>query len=267
VFPGEERQLGLLRRWLASLLPDCPARDDVAGVATELGANAIKHTASGQGGRFAIEITWYGPVVRVAVADSGAPGGPRLVDDPDSEHGRGLLVVCGLSVRTGVCGDDRGRLVWADIPWADPGPPVAQDPYEAAIRDDEASLASRFDGIPAWFGRSTLQWWALAGHRGLVSAPTAQELATALGELAALAAQPPPASAGVADAGAPVRRETNRDQRPGLPAATSPSRRRDHPPDSSDAAGRPASSGYPANRDVGMRPRRSRFVGPVTACP
>src|SRR5216683_2605664 len=45
VFPGEERQLGLLRRWLESLLPACPARDDVACVATELGTNAIVHTA------------------------------------------------------------------------------------------------------------------------------------------------------------------------------------------------------------------------------
>src|SRR5713226_6853778 len=41
VFPGEERQLGMLRRWLAELLPDCPSRDDVASGATELGSNAI----------------------------------------------------------------------------------------------------------------------------------------------------------------------------------------------------------------------------------
>src|ERR1022692_2969715 len=39
VFPGEERQLGVLRRWLELLLPECPARSDVAYVATELGAN------------------------------------------------------------------------------------------------------------------------------------------------------------------------------------------------------------------------------------
>jgi len=42
VFPGEERQLGVLRRWLESLLPDCPARGDVACVATELGTNAVR---------------------------------------------------------------------------------------------------------------------------------------------------------------------------------------------------------------------------------
>ena len=131
VFPGDERQLGVLRRWLASLLPDRPARGDVACVATELGANAVRHTASGLGGGwFAVQITWHTPVVRVAVADGGAPAGPRIIDDPAGEYGRGLLVVAGLSTRTGVCGDHRGRLVWADVPWgaraplSPPHPPI-----------------------------------------------------------------------------------------------------------------------------------------------
>jgi Bacteriocin-protection, YdeI or OmpD-Associated len=99
--------------------PDCPARDDVASVATELGSNAIRHTASGRGGWFVVEVAWFRPVVRVAVTDDGAAAGPRVIDDPAGEHGRGLLVVAGLSVRTGVVGDHRGRLVWADVPWDD----------------------------------------------------------------------------------------------------------------------------------------------------
>jgi hypothetical protein len=180
IFPGEERQLGLLRRWLASLLPDCPARDDVTSVATELGCNAIVHTRSGQGGQFTVEVTWYGAVVQVAVTDSGAATGPVEIDDPGGEHGRGLVVVRGLSVRSGVSGDQRGRLVWAHIAWDDPSPaacPPSQDPYQAAVRDGEAALARRFAGVPAWFGRSTLAWWAVAGPQGLVSAPTARELA------------------------------------------------------------------------------------------
>ncbi|HUZ56748.1 MAG TPA: ATP-binding protein, partial [Streptosporangiaceae bacterium] len=185
-FPGEERQLGLLRRWIALLLPECPARDDVACVATELGTNAIRHTASGQGGWFITEITWYCVVVRVAVADCGAPTGPVLVDDPAAEHGRGLVVVRGLSARTGVVGDARGRLVWADVPWDGAGavsPVPVPDPYEAAIRDGQAGLARRFGGVQAWFGRSTLQWWALAGRSGLVTAPTVRELASKLARL------------------------------------------------------------------------------------
>lgn len=173
----------MLRRWLASLLPECPARDDVAVVATELGSNAIRHSASGRGGWFAVEITWHGPVLRLAVADCGGPAEPQVIDDPAGEHGRGLLLVRGLSSRTGVCGDRRGRLVWADVPWGDAGaaePASPQGPYEAAIRDASDALTSRFAGAVIWFGLSTLQWWALA-QDGLVTAPTEHELASLLG--------------------------------------------------------------------------------------
>ncbi len=182
MFPGEERQLAALRRWLAELLPACAARDDVVSVAAELGSNAVKHTLSGRGNWFAAEITWHPQAVRVAVADCGGPSEPRVIDDPAAEHGRGLLVVRGLSVRTGVTGDHRGRLLWADILWGDGGavaPASSQDRYEAAIRDGQAGLATRFAGVPAWFGRSTLHWWALAGGE-LVTAPSAAELADQL---------------------------------------------------------------------------------------
>ena len=124
VFRGEERQLGTMRRWLASLLPAVPARDDVILVATELASNAICHTASGRGGRFTVEITWWQSVVRVGVTDCGGPEQPQVVDDPASERGRGLLLVTGLSLRTGACGNHQGRLVWADVRWDGP-PPAA----------------------------------------------------------------------------------------------------------------------------------------------
>jgi Histidine kinase-like ATPase domain len=180
LFPGEARQLGVVRRWVESLLPGCPARDDVACVVTELGANAVMHTASGRGGWFAVEIAWYPPsAVRVAVTDDGAADGPRLVDDPAAEHGRGLRVVAALSVRTGACGDQRGRMVWADVPWGEAaGAELASPPagFEAAISAGETELAGRFAGVPAWFGRFTLRWWALAGGE-LVTAASPGELA------------------------------------------------------------------------------------------
>ncbi len=186
VFPGDRRQLGELRRWLAELLPRCNARDEVVSVAVELGTNAVKFTSSGRGGRFTVEISWRGETVRVAVADGGAPTEPRVIEDPLSEHGRGLLMVRALSTRVGVCGDHRGRLVWADVPWT--GDRAAHewpcpDAYEAAIHHDETVLAQRFAAVPTWFGRSTLQWWALPGPArsgGLVTAPSARELAALL---------------------------------------------------------------------------------------
>jgi len=53
----------------------------------------------------------------------------------------------------------------------------------AAIHEDQAALAQRFAGVAIWFGRATLQWWALPsqarGHR-LLTAPSAGELADVL---------------------------------------------------------------------------------------
>ncbi len=157
VFPGEARQLSVLRRWLESLLPDCPARDDVACVATELGANAVRHTASGHGGWFAVEIAWQQSSVRVAVVDGGAAQAPEVIDDPAGEQGRGLLVVRSLSVRYGVRGDHRGRLVWADVPWAvagsagpaAPGDRAACEPLDLASAGLLAGHGIRDRGVMA----------------------------------------------------------------------------------------------------------------------
>jgi hypothetical protein len=192
-FPGDGRQLGELRRWLAGLLPGCAARDDVLTVSVELATNAIKFSSSGQGGRFAVEIIWFGRTVRVAVADGGGPAAPHLIDDPMGDHGRGLVMVRALSSRIGVCGDQRGRLVWAEVAWAGDGAaplPPAPDAYETAARQDEAALARRYAGVAVWFGRRTLQWWALPANR-LVTAPSAGELAELLDQVLAPAPRLP----------------------------------------------------------------------------
>jgi anti-sigma regulatory factor (Ser/Thr protein kinase) len=117
VFPGDQPQLAVMRRWLNSVLPDCPERGDVVSVATELGTNAVLHTETGRGGWFAVEITWYGAVMRVAVADCGGPGEPQVIEHVQGEHGRGLALVRGLAIRLGFQGDQHGRVVWADVPW------------------------------------------------------------------------------------------------------------------------------------------------------
>jgi anti-sigma regulatory factor (Ser/Thr protein kinase) len=165
LFPGEERQLSAVRRWVESLLPQCPARDDVTCVATELGTNAVQHTATGHGGCFAVEVIWHQQWVRVAVTDGGAPEGPLMIDDPLAVHGRGLRIVQGLSARTGVCGDHRGRLVWADIPWPEtPDAEIASAPDldEAAIRDAATDPYRRPGGMPASPGQHILQRQELA---------------------------------------------------------------------------------------------------------
>jgi len=78
-----------LRRWLSSLLPEWPARDDVLCIASELGSYAIRHTASGRpGGWFAVEISGCGSMAQLAITDGGSLAEPRMIDDQDAEHGR-----------------------------------------------------------------------------------------------------------------------------------------------------------------------------------
>jgi serine/threonine-protein kinase RsbW len=119
VFPGRDDQVREVRHWLAGRLPGAPERDDVIVVAVELATNAIRHTASGRGGCVLVEVTWPGRVVRVAVGDGGAPHGPRLVPGRAGleERWRGLHLVRALAASAGVCGDHRGRVVWADVAW------------------------------------------------------------------------------------------------------------------------------------------------------
>jgi anti-sigma regulatory factor (Ser/Thr protein kinase) len=179
-FAGESEQLGLMRRWLASLLAGCSAADDVTLVATELATNAIQHTATGQGGWFTVTLLRQRATLRVGAADEGTEAEPRLIDDPAAEHGRGLQVVRELSLRYGVCGGQQGRLVWAEIGCDDPSETATQsvaDPRDEAIREGQALLARRFAGTPAWFGQFTKSWWALASPDSLVSASSAHELA------------------------------------------------------------------------------------------
>jgi len=172
VFPGDAGELGVMRRWVMSMLPGCSARDDVVLIATELASNAICHTASGRGGWFAVEVRGYRAWLRVAVTDGGAPQEPRIISDPAGERRRGLLVVSALSVRAGVRGDDRGRSVWADV--------ACDDLTSWSL---PASTSASGHGISAWFGERTRQWWALV-HGELVEASSPAELAALVSQVA-----------------------------------------------------------------------------------
>lgn len=56
--------------------------------------------------------------------------------------------------------------------------------YEAMIAEGESTLARQYGGIPTWFGRSTLQWWALPAQGSrLLTAPSAAELADRLSQI------------------------------------------------------------------------------------
>ncbi len=119
----------------------------------------------------------------------------------------------------GACGDARGRLVWADGPWGDAGAAESassQDWHEAVTGDGLAGLAGRFSEAPAWFGRSTSPWRALAGGQ-LIAASSAPALAGLLGRDLDQPTSLPPAATDKAGEDAGTARIAGRGHQPGSP--------------------------------------------------
>jgi len=83
---------------------------------SELAANAVLHTASGNGGTFGVTVSHDASLVRVEVHDAGAPTAPVIVaGDGLQPTGRGLALVAVLAARWGQQGNERGRAVWFEL--------------------------------------------------------------------------------------------------------------------------------------------------------
>ena len=112
-FPGDERGVRTARAWLWGHLDGHRRADDIALVAAELAANAMRHTAS-QGWLFALSIEHEEAGTRITVEDLGGDTKPELhAVDEETMHGHGLALVDALSDVWGSDGDCNGRDVWA----------------------------------------------------------------------------------------------------------------------------------------------------------
>jgi serine/threonine-protein kinase RsbW len=109
---GTSEQVRAVRADLRPLLHDCPMADDVILCASELAANAVLHSRSGQsGGTFTVRAAVSpGCHVRIEVADN---GGPWLRATSGSAGRHGLDIVRALTTDWGIEGDHAGRTVWA----------------------------------------------------------------------------------------------------------------------------------------------------------
>ncbi len=119
VFGGVAGQLAAVRRYVRSELAGHPALDAAELTASELAANAITHTASGQpGGTFEVQLARLGGAHAVVlVADQGARTRPTVQHAaPDAESGRGLDLVTSLAAAFTVLGDPGGRAILAILP-------------------------------------------------------------------------------------------------------------------------------------------------------
>ena len=120
-FPGQASAVGQARRFVASVAgEDFPALDDLLVLVSEVAANAVKHTASGDGGAFEIAVCVSENAVRVEVGDQGGASEPRLADHDGVSAdaltgGRGLRIVEALATKWGHAGDELGRVVWFEV--------------------------------------------------------------------------------------------------------------------------------------------------------
>lgn len=176
-FAGDPLQVREARRWVCGLLPPGDRLDDVAEILSELGANAIKHTRSGDQGRFMVEVAWMPGTVRLVVGDQGSSAhAPTVIENADDDFGRGLFIVQRLASRLDYTGGSLGRWVYADVDWPDD---AVLDHAVGAY--DEASLQDvivrRFRGTSAWWASSARVWRAAPGvetddERGLLEEPS-----------------------------------------------------------------------------------------------
>jgi serine/threonine-protein kinase RsbW len=118
-FRGTPASVPDARRFVAELLVGCPARETLMTCVSELCANAIAHTASGDGGTFIVSVALLGEgMARVAVTDSGGSTIPSVgAFDMAAEGGRGLALVAACTSRWGWGEAYPGRTVWAEACW------------------------------------------------------------------------------------------------------------------------------------------------------
>jgi serine/threonine-protein kinase RsbW len=143
-FPGRLDQVACARAFVKSALGDCPALDDIVLLASELCANAVRHSASADGGSFEVAVYPRRKSARVEVRDDGgsvtAPQARDLAGLP--EAGRGLGVVAAVADTWGYHDGEHGRIVFFELTWTAPRAqaPPGSDP---AMRQGRAGDGDR----------------------------------------------------------------------------------------------------------------------------
>ena len=118
-FPGRRDQIGLIRCLLAAFFDDCPAADDGVLLVSELAANAVAHSASGQpGGGLTIRAeTCPGLYLHAEVEDGGSTWDGNL---HTAQPPHGLFLLRALSADCGTRKGQHGWITWFTIPVAGP---------------------------------------------------------------------------------------------------------------------------------------------------
>lgn len=113
-FPGRADQIRRARGFLAVLLGGYPAADDAVLLASELAANAVAHSASGQpGGVFTLRACVDDGCVHVEAEDQGGSAWDGDLSAAQPPHG--LYLLRALSTACGTRRGEHGWVTWFTI--------------------------------------------------------------------------------------------------------------------------------------------------------
>jgi anti-sigma regulatory factor (Ser/Thr protein kinase) len=125
--PGVPAMIPVARLFVRAFLEGSPLADDAELITSEYAANAIRHTAAGEGGTLQVAVSAEPGLVRIEVTDHApldavraypAEAGPGpQVGQPgeEDESGRGLLLVDAIAYRWGHDGVAGHRTAWAEV--------------------------------------------------------------------------------------------------------------------------------------------------------
>jgi serine/threonine-protein kinase RsbW len=156
-FPGTADRVGILRAAVRRLLGDCPVADDVARLMSELAANAVRHSRSGEeGGTFTARLVDIpGEYVLGGIEDGGSDWAGDLRDS--ARHASGLHILLALSSDCGTYGGRRKRTVWflVQYPAFDHAPAAHASAPAMPTRMPSAqgpplSVLRRYPDVPGW---------------------------------------------------------------------------------------------------------------------
>lgn len=122
-YPGLLSMVPAVRAFVRGLLDSSPRQNDAELIASELAANALRHTPSGgPGGRLVVTVSVRPGWARIALTDSGIETWARPAPVPDmvSEYGRGLHIIEQIADKLGHDIAEDGQTVWAEVIWSQP---------------------------------------------------------------------------------------------------------------------------------------------------
>jgi anti-sigma regulatory factor (Ser/Thr protein kinase) len=116
--PGFPEEISRARRWVREILGEQPCADDAVLIVSELGTNALRHTASGEpSGAFHVVLALSKHALAISVTDDGKSDTSPEVKHPGPEatQGRGLDMVSLLATHLDVRPSSHGQTVTAEL--------------------------------------------------------------------------------------------------------------------------------------------------------